>query len=125
MIYRIAADFVVLIHFAFIIFVVVGGLLVVRWHKVSLLHIPAAVWGVLIEFTGSICPLTPLENKLRLMGGEAGFSGGFIDKYIVPLIYSDELTRTIQIMLGLIVIIINVSIYGYLLYTIFTKYKNN
>ena len=116
MIYRIAADLVVLIHFAFIIFVVVGGFLVIRWHKVSLLHIPAAVWGVLIEFTGGICPLTPLENQLRLMGGEAGFSGGFIDKYIIPLIYSDELTRTIQIMLGSIVIVINVLVYGYLLW---------
>ena len=109
MIYRIAADLVVLIHFAFIIFVVVGGFLVIKWHKVSWLHIPAAVWGVLIEFTGGICPLTPLENKLRQTGGEAGFSGGFIDKYIIPLIYSDELTRTIQIVLGSIVIIINVS----------------
>lgn len=116
MIYRIAADLVVLIHFVFIVFVVAGGFLVIRWQKVSLLHIPAVVWGVLIEFTGWICPLTPFENTLRWTGGEAGFSGGFIEKYIVSLIYPDELTRGIQILLGLTVIIINVSIYGYLLW---------
>lgn len=124
MIYSIAADLVVLIHFAFILFVVIGGFLVIKWYKVSFFHIPAVVWGVLIEFTGGICPLTPLENKFRLIGGEAGFSGGFIDKYIVSLIYPDELTHGIQVMLGCIVIIINVSIYGYLLYSIHTDYKN-
>ena len=125
MIYHIAADLVVLIHFAFIIFVVVGGFLVVKWQKILFFHIPAVVWGVLIEFTGGICPLTPLENRFRLIGGEAGFSGGFIDKYIVSLIYPDELTRTIQIVLGCIVIIINVCIYGYLLFAIFIKHREN
>ncbi|MCD4742705.1 MAG: DUF2784 domain-containing protein [Desulfobacteraceae bacterium] len=116
MIYRIAADLIVLIHFAFILFVVAGSFLVIKWHKVSLLHIPAAVWGVLIEFTGGICPLTPLENKLRLAGGEAGFSGGFIEEYIVSIIYPNDLTRGLQILLGSIVIVINVSVYGYLLW---------
>ena len=116
MIYCIAADLIVLIHFAFILFVVAGGFLVIKWHQVSLLHIPAAVWGVLIEFTGGICPLTPLENKLRLAGGEAGFSGGFIEKYIVSLIYPEGLTRWVQILLGLAVILVNISIYGYLLW---------
>lgn len=116
MIYCIAADLVVLIHFAFILFVLAGGFLVIKWHKVSLLHIPAAVWGVLIEFTGGICPLTPLENKFRLAGGEAGFSGDFIEKYIVSLIYPEGLTRWVQILLGLAVILVNISIYGYLLW---------
>ena len=116
MIYRIAADLVVLIHFAFILFVVAGGFLVIKWQKIALLHIPAAVWGVLIEFTGGICPLTPFENELRLTGGEAGFSGGFIEKYIVFLIYPEGLTRWVQILLGLAVILVNISIYGYLLW---------
>lgn len=116
MIYRIAADLVVLIHFAFILFVVAGGFFVLKWHKVSFFHIPAVVWGVLIEFTGGICPLTPLENKFRLAGGEAGFTGGFIEEYIVSIIYPDDLTRGIQILLGFVVIVINISIYGYLLY---------
>ena len=116
MIYRIAADLVVLIHFGFILFVMAGGFFVIKWHKISFLHIPAVIWGILIEFTGWICPLTPLENKFRQAGGEAGFSGGFIDKYIVSLIYPDELTRGVQILLGFAVIVINVSIYGYLLH---------
>ncbi len=116
MIYRILADLVVLIHFSFIIFVVTGGFFVIKWQKVLFFHIPAVVWGVLIEFTGWICPLTPLENELRLAGGEAGFTGGFIDKYIVALIYPEELTRSVQILLGFVVIVINVSIYGYLIY---------
>ena len=116
MIYRIGADLIVLIHFAFILFVVAGGFLVVKWHKVSLLHIPAAVWGVSIEFSGWICPLTPLENELRFAGGGTGFSGGFIERYIVSLIYPEELTSGIQFLLGTIVVVINISIYGYLLW---------
>ncbi|MCP3898548.1 MAG: DUF2784 domain-containing protein [Desulfobacteraceae bacterium] len=116
MIYRILADLVVLAHFSFIIFVVTGGFFVIKWQKVLFFHIPAVVWGVLIEFTGWICPLTPLENELRLAGGEAGFTGGFIDKYIVALIYPEELTRSVQILLGFVVIVTNISIYGYLIY---------
>ncbi len=115
MTYRIIADLIVLIHFGFILFVVAGGFLVIKWQKVSFLHIPAVIWGVLIEFAGTICPLTPLENKFRLAGGEAGFSGGFIDKYITSLIYPEGLTRGVQILLGFVVIVINISIYGYLL----------
>lgn len=116
MIYRIAADLVVLIHFGFILFVVVGGFLVFKWSKASFFHIPAVIWGILVEFTGGICPLTPLENKFRLAGGEAGFKGGFIEKYIIFIIYPEELTRGIQILLGFVVIVINISIYGYLFY---------
>jgi Protein of Unknown function (DUF2784) len=117
MIYRIAADMVVLIHFAFILFVVTGGFLAVRWNKIVLLHIPAAIWGALIEFSGWICPLTPLENELRMAGGGVGFSGGFIEKYIVSIIYPEGLTREIQLFLGIVVIVVNLLIYGYLLWT--------
>ncbi len=116
MIYRILADLVVLIHFSFIIFVVTGGFFVIKWKKAVFFHIPAVIWGVIIEFTGWICPLTPLENKFRIAGGEAGFTGGFIDKYIVDLIYPEGLTRSIQMLLGFTVIVINILIYGYLIY---------
>lgn len=107
------ADLVVLIHFAFILFVVAGGFLVMKWPKISWLHLPAALWGAMIEFTGWICPLTPLENSLRQV--DPGSSKGFIETYIFPLIYPEALTREIQLGLGLGVVLINVAIYGYLL----------
>jgi hypothetical protein len=75
MVYRTLADLVVLVHFAFVLFVVAGALLVLRWRWVAWVHVPAAVWGALIEFAGWICPLTPLEQRLRIMGGSAGYTG--------------------------------------------------
>jgi len=115
MVYRIAADSVAVLHFMFILFVVFGGFLAIRWHKVSWFHIPMAVWGALIEFAGWICPLTPLENKLRRASGDSGFAAGFIEEYILPVIYPAGMTRGVQIALGSAVIIINIFIYGYLL----------
>ena len=109
--YCLMADIVVVIHFAFTIFVLLGGILAIWWRRVVWLHIPAAVWGVMIEFAGWICPLTPLENRLRVKGGEAGYSGGFVEKYILPVIYPPGLTREIQIILGILVITINLIIY--------------
>ena len=109
--YRLMADIVVVIHFAFTIFVLLGGILAIWWRKVVWLHIPAAVWGALIEFAGWICPLTPLENRLRVKGGEAGYPGGFVEKYILPVIYPEGLTREIQIILGVLVITVNLVIY--------------
>jgi hypothetical protein len=108
------ADIVVVIHFAFVLFVVLGGLLVLRWPRLAYVHLPAAAWGVLIEFTGSVCPLTPLEQSLRLKAGEQGYSGSFIEHYVLPLLYPSALTRTIQVALGIIVIAVNLGIYGYL-----------
>jgi hypothetical protein len=99
----------------FVLFVVLGGLLVLRWPWVAVLHVPAAVWGVLIELTGWVCPLTPLEQSLRLRAGEQGYSGSFIEHYVLPLLYPSALTRTIQVGLGAIVIAVNLCIYGYLL----------
>ncbi len=116
MFYKIAADSVAVLHFVFILLVVFGGLLVIRWSKAVWVHLPAAVWGVLIEFTGLICPLTPLENRLRRAGGEAGYSGGFIEHYLIPLIYPAGLTRQVQIVLGTAVLLINVVIYGYIIH---------
>ena len=112
MIYRALADLVLVVHLAFVLFVVLGGLLVLRWPRVALLHVPAAIWGVLIEYTGWICPLTPLENSLRRSGGEAGYSGGFIQHYIQPLLYPAGLTRGTQIVLGSIALLVNLTAYG-------------
>jgi len=109
---RLAADVVVLVHFAFILFVVVGGLLVVRWRTLAWFHVPAVLWGALIGFTGWICPLTPLENALRQASGLADYSGGFIDNYIVPIVYPPGLTRPSQITLGVGVVVINCVFYG-------------
>ena len=112
MIYRTLADLVLVVHLAFVLFVVMGGLLVVRWRGLAFLHIPAGVWGVLIEYSGWICPLTPLENSLRRSGGEAGYSGGFIQHYIQPVLYPAGLTRGPQIVLGTLALLVNVAAYG-------------
>ncbi len=111
--YRFLADIVVGLHFAFVLFVVLGGLLVLRWPRVAYLHIPAAVWGAAIELLGWICPLTPLEHWLRRRAGSAGYSGGFVEHYILPLLYPSALTRDIQLLLGLLVIAVNVGIYAF------------
>jgi hypothetical protein len=107
----VGADVVVALHFAFVAFVVLGGLLVLRWPRLAWLHVPAVVWGALIEFTGWICPLTPLENRLRRAAGEAAYEGDFIARYILPVLYPNGLTRRDQLMLGGLAIAINVAIY--------------
>lgn len=115
MFYRLAADLVALTHFAFVLFVVLGGLLALRWRRVIWVHLPCAVWGVLIEFTGCVCPLTPMENWLRQQAGESGYSGGFIEHYVIPVLYPVGLTRSVQVALGVAVIVVNVAIYAWLL----------
>ena len=112
MIYRALADLVLVVHLAFVLFVVLGGLLVLKWPRLAWLHVPAAIWGVLIEYTGWICPLTPLENSFRARGGEAGYSGGFIEHYIQPLLYPAGLTRSTQVVLGSLVLVVNLTAYG-------------
>lgn len=111
-----AADLLVLLHLAFIVFVVLGGLLVWRWWRVVFLHLPASVWGVLLEFNGWQCPLTPLEQQLRVAAGEAGYSGGFIAHYLLPVIYPAGLTPAFQVALGSGALLINLAIYGWFLY---------
>ena len=113
--YRVFADLVLILHLGFVVFVVLGGLLVLRWPAIIALHIPAAVWGVMIEFTGWLCPLTPLENWLRVRGGELGYSGGFIEHYIQPVLYPSGLTRGIQIALGTLVVLLNLTAYSIVL----------
>lgn len=115
MVYRTLADLVVLVHFAFVLFVVAGALLVLRWRWVAWIHVPAAVWGALIEFAGWICPLTPLEQRLRIMGGSAGYTGGFIEHYVLPILYPAGLNRRVQIVLGMLVLGVNVGIYAWVL----------
>ncbi|MDV3239414.1 MAG: DUF2784 domain-containing protein [Gammaproteobacteria bacterium] len=105
------ADLVVLLHLAFILFVMLGGLLVLRWRRLMWLHLPVVVWGAAIEFVGWICPLTPLENRLRAAAGEAGYSGGFIEHYLIPLIYPAGLTRELQWLLGALVLLVNAAVY--------------
>lgn len=111
MIEKIAADFIVLFHFAFILFVIIGGFLVLKWRWIIWLHIPCAIWGALIEFAGWICPLTPWENQLRIAAGNTGYRGGFIEHYILPIIYPSGLTRELQLILGSLVILINLFAY--------------
>jgi len=115
MIYQFLADAVLLLHLLFILFVVGGGLLLLRWRWVALLHLPAAIWGALIEFMGWYCPLTPLENHLRQLAGQSGYEGGFIEHYLLPVIYPDGLTGEVQILLGIFVVVVNVGIYTYIL----------
>ena len=109
--YGALADLVVALHFGFVLFVVLGGLLVLRWRWVALVHLPAAVWGAWIEFSGRICPLTPLENEYRRLGGQAGYPGGFIEHYILPVLYPHGLTRDIQVALGVVVVALNAGLY--------------
>jgi hypothetical protein len=116
MAYRILADLVVGVHVLFVVFVVAGGLLALRWPWVAAAHLPAAVWGALIEFRGWICPLTPLEKSLRASAGQAGYTGGFIDHYLLPVLYPAGLTRGVQLVLGSLVIAVNVVVYGLLLW---------
>lgn len=113
--YGFLADLVVLVHFAFVLFVVLGGLLVLKWKRLAWVHVPAFLWGALIEFAGWICPLTPLENWLRVKGGITGYRSGFIEHYILPVLYPTLLTRRLQIALGLLVLGVNLWIYGWLL----------
>lgn len=112
--YRMGSDLVLLLHLAFVLFVVAGGLLVAKWPRLAWLHLPSAAWGALVEFTGWICPLTPLENSLRAMAGTATYDRDFIEQYILPLLYPVELTRHVQLVLGAVVVGVNLVAYGWL-----------
>jgi len=113
LLYSLLADAVLLFHLAFIVFVGVGGLLVLWWKRAMWLHLPLAAWGVWIELSGDVCPLTPLENALRRMAGEQGYSGGFIEHYILPIVYPPGLTREVQLVLAALVVVLNLGIYGF------------
>ena len=108
----IAADAVLLFHFAFVLFAVLGALLVWRWRWVLWLHLPAVAWAAFVEFSGRVCPLTPLEVELRRLAGQSGYSGDFIGHYVGSLLYPTGLTRQTQIVLGAAVVLINVAFYA-------------
>ncbi len=112
---RLLADGLVALHFAFIVFVLFGGLLVLHWRGWSVLHLPAVAWAAFVEFTATICPLTPWENALRRRAGEAGYNGGFVEQYVLPVIYPAGLSPGIQLLLGAFVVALNVIVYLWVL----------
>jgi hypothetical protein len=114
-VYLLLADLVVWVHLAFVVFVVVGGLLVMKWPRLIWIHLPAVFWGIAIELSGWICPLTPLENWLRHKGGEENYQFDFVARYLLPMLYPQGLTRGSQIVLGALVLVVNVAIYGWVL----------
>lgn len=114
--YAVLADAVLVAHFAFVVFVVLGGWLVVRWPRIAWVHVPAAIWGAAIEFFGWICPLTPLENYLRERAGGAAYEGDFVGRYLLPVIYPEGLTRETQILLGAVVVVFNAAAYARVLW---------
>ena len=111
MVYNVAATAIALLHFAFIAFVFLGGLMVLKWPKLAWVHLPAAAWGILIEFFGWWCPLTKWENHFLREAGRAGYDTGFVAHYIMPVIYPPGLTRGMEIAIGLIVLVINLAVY--------------
>ena len=109
--YLLLADLVLIVHLAFVVFVLCGGLLVLRWRSIAWLHLPAVAWGAVVEFTGWICPLTPLENWLREQGGKTVYRSDFISQYLLPVLYPGNLTRNLQLLLGTVVIAFNAAVY--------------
>jgi hypothetical protein len=112
MIYGLLADLVLALHALFVVFVVLGGLLALRWPRAVFVHVPCALWGTWVVLAGWICPLTPLEVALRQQAGEVGYTGGFLEHYLVPILYPGDLTRGIQIGLGVVVLVLNIAIYA-------------
>lgn len=112
--FRLAADAVLLLHLAYIVFAVLGGLLAVRWRWLPLLHLPAVAWAFYVEFTGSLCPLTSMENSFRLSAGQSGYAGGFVEHYLLPLVYPAGLTREVQLILAATVLGVNLAVYAWL-----------
>ena len=115
MLYRFGADLLVVAHLLFIVFALVGGLAVLRWRWLALVHLPVVVWATVVELMGWVCPLTPLEIALRVAAGEAGYHGGFVEHYILPIVYPAGLTREIQWLLAALVVLVNAVIYGWLM----------
>ena len=115
MLYRLTADALVLAHGLWLVFVVFGALLALRWPRTLWFHAPAVAWGALVEFTGWVCPLTPWENRMRRLGGEEGYAGGFIERSVTAAIYPEGLTREIQVALGIAVLVLNAGLYWWVL----------
>ncbi|MDE2002014.1 MAG: DUF2784 domain-containing protein [Betaproteobacteria bacterium] len=116
MLFRIAADAVIALHLGFIVFALFGAVLAVRWRWLPLVHLPAAAWGLFIEISGRVCPLTDLENDFRLRAGQAGYRADFIEHYLLGVIYPSGLTREVQYSLAGVVLVVNAAIYTWLLW---------
>jgi hypothetical protein len=114
-IYRLLADAAMALHFLFIAFVAAGWVLVLRWHRLAWVHLPCAAYGTLVELVGWICPLTPVENHLRRLGGEAGYPGGFLERYLLPLVYPEPFPRRLAVALGAAVLAVNAAAYAAIL----------
>jgi hypothetical protein len=114
--FRLAADAVLLVHLGFIVFALVGAALAWRWRWMPLVHVPAAAWGFFVELSGRICPLTHLENHLRIRAGQSGYAESFIEHYLLAIIYPEGLTREVQLVLAGVVVLVNAAIYGWLVY---------
>jgi hypothetical protein len=114
--FRLAADAVLLAHLAFIVFALLGAALACRWRWMPLVHVPAAAWGLFVELSGRICPLTHLENRLRIRAGQSGYAESFIEHYLLAIIYPEGLTREVQLVLAGVVVLVNAAIYGWLFY---------
>jgi hypothetical protein len=114
MLVHLLADAVVIVHAAFVAFVAFGGFLALRWRRLAWLHVPAALWGAWIEFAGWTCPLTPLENTLRQWAGEAGYAGGFVEHYLVPVLY--PAAYTVRLRLALAALVVGLNALAYALY---------
>jgi hypothetical protein len=112
MVYSLLAHGVVLFHLAYLVFVALGGLMVLRDRRWAWLHLPAALWGAWVEFTGWVCPLTPLENRLRILAGLEAYSGDFVGRYVLPVLYPAGLTRNVQVALGVGVVALNLILYA-------------
>ena len=112
MLCRVLANAVLVLHLCFVLFVILGGLLALRWPRIAWVHVPVALYGALIEFVGFVCPLTPLENHFRRLGGEAGYGGGFVDHYITAALYPTGLRRGAQLVLGISVLVLNAAVYA-------------
>ena len=115
MLFRVLADFVMVLHFGFVLFAVFGGFLALKWKRLVWMHVPAFLWAGFIEFAGWICPLTYLEIWLLEQSGAHGYQEGFVEHYLFPLLYPEALTRTVQFVLGVLVVSINIAIYGFLI----------
>lgn len=112
--FRIAADAVLVLHLAFILFALFGGALTARWRWMPLLHLPAAAWGFVVELTGRICPLTFLDNDLRRRAGQSGYADSFVEHYLLDVIYPTGLTHELQLVFAAAVLVVNIAIYGWI-----------
>ncbi len=112
MVYTLLTGLVLVTHLAFVLFAALGGLLALRWRMTPWLHLPAVGWASFVEISGRVCPLTPLENTFRRAAGEAGYDGGFLDYYLVSLLYPDTLTRPTQVTLAAVLLLVNLGVYA-------------